>query len=50
MSKSKPSLAGVCSTGLEFKRRPEPVKTETQQIKVTTQRPNTPTPSNRGYA
>ena len=50
MDKLKPSLAGVCSTGLEFKRRPEPVKIQTQQTKISTQRTNTPTPSNRGYA
>lgn len=49
---NKPSLAGVRSTGLENRRRtqPAPAPQPVAENKVSTQRPNNPTPSGRGYA
>lgn len=49
MSNQKPSLAGVRSTGLEIKKRPQQATTQNES-RVSTQQPNNPTPSNRGYA
>ena len=49
---NKPSLAGVRSTGPESRRRtqPAPAPQPAADNKVSTQRPNNPTPSGRGYA
>lgn len=46
-----PSVAGVRSTGLELRKRPQSApSTVNDESKVTTKQPSSPTPSNRGYA
>lgn len=47
-----PSVAGVRSTGLELRKRPQSVQSTVvkEETKVTTKQPGSPTPSNRGYA
>lgn len=47
----EPSIAGIRPTGLEIKKRSQPVQpVAKEESKVTTKRPSAPTPSNRGYA